>query len=306
MDYKEVIPNRNMRKAILGLFDFIPDKTMVKIQYRIKTGRKLNLTSPIRYTEKLQWYKIYYRNSLMKQCANKYNVRAYVCETVGAEYLVPLIGVFDTAEEIDFAKLPNKFVAKDTLGGGNNEVFICSDKSQLDETVLRNTLNNWVNMGRGGKHPGREWVYDRSQGSQILIEEYIEPKNTDYGLFDYKFLCFDGKVDYLYVVGDRKQGDTARLSIHDAHTFEMIDAKRMDERAFEFMPPKPERFNKMREIAEQLAAPFPHVRVDLYDAQTPTGILFGELTFFDGSGYFSFDPDSFDKTLGSCFKVPEL
>ena len=107
-----------MRIKILRLLNFIPDKQMVRIQYKIKTGRKLNLKNPQRYTEKLQWYKLYYRNPLMLKCADKYDVREYVKNCGLDNILNECYGVYNTPEEIDFNKLPNKFVIKDTLGGG--------------------------------------------------------------------------------------------------------------------------------------------------------------------------------------------
>ena len=127
MDYKKIIKSRKVREQILRLLRFVPDKTMVKIQYRIKTGRKLNLKNPQRYTEKLQWYKLYYKNPLMIKCVDKYDVREYVKSLGLEEILNECYGVFDKVEDIDFDKLPNQFVMKDTLGGGGDRVIICKD-----------------------------------------------------------------------------------------------------------------------------------------------------------------------------------
>lgn len=101
---------------MMRAMSFVPDRWMVKLQYWIKTGRRLDLKDPKRYTEKLQWYKLHYRDPLMAQCADKYAVRDYV-KSVGLEGILNTVyGVFDSPEEIDWEKLPRQFVAKDTLG----------------------------------------------------------------------------------------------------------------------------------------------------------------------------------------------
>ena len=122
-----------MRLAILKCFSFIPDKSMIKLQYRIKLHRKLDLVNPRRFTEKLQWYKIYYRDLLMQQCVDKYEVRKYVEECGLSEILIPIVGVYDDVRDIKIEELPEQFVAKDTLGGGGNSVIICNNKENLKE-----------------------------------------------------------------------------------------------------------------------------------------------------------------------------
>ena len=128
MTYKDIIKSRKMRLAILKCFSFIPDKSMIKLQYRIKLHRKLDLVNPRRFTEKLQWYKIYYRDLLMQQCVDKYEVRKYVEECGLSEILIPIVGVYDDVRDIKIEELPDQFVAKDTLGGGGNSVIICNNK----------------------------------------------------------------------------------------------------------------------------------------------------------------------------------
>lgn len=128
MNYKKIIKSRETRIKLLSLLNFIPDKTMIKLQYYIKTGRRLNLKHPQRYTEKLQWYKLYYRDPLMQQCSDKYDVREYVKSKGLGHILNECYGVYERVEDIDFDSLPNQFVLKDTLGGGGNSVIICRKK----------------------------------------------------------------------------------------------------------------------------------------------------------------------------------
>lgn len=124
MDYKKIIKSRKLRVRIMQALSFVPDKMMLKMQYRIKTGRKLNLRDPQRYTEKLQWYKLYYRDPLMAQCVDKYEVRKYVEECGLGSILNKCYGVYSSPDEIDFRKLPDSFVLKDTLGGAETRSFL--------------------------------------------------------------------------------------------------------------------------------------------------------------------------------------
>ena len=131
---------------LLDMLSFVSDEIMVKLQYRIKTGWKLNLKNPQRYTEKLQWYKLYYRDPLMAMCADKYEVRKYVKKLGLGNILNECYGVFDRPEDVDFSKFPNQFVLKDTLGGGGNSVIICRDKSKADLAEYRRIMQGYFNF----------------------------------------------------------------------------------------------------------------------------------------------------------------
>lgn len=290
-----------MRLAILKFFSFIPDKSMIKLQYRIKLHRSLNLDNPRRFTEKLQWYKIYYRDSLMKQCVDKYEVRKYIEDCCLSEILIPIVGVYDNVEDVNIEELPEKFVAKDTLGGGGNSVIICNDKKDLKEDFL-NILKKWTLSSTSYRQGGREWVYG-GRKHRIIIEHLLPSKAEDGGLIDYKFFCFYGKPEYLYVLADRKVGDKAGLGVFAADTYEKLNVFRCDEKPLGRVIEKPQAYDRMYEIAQILSKPFPEARIDLYCVENK--IYFGEITFFDGSGYMSFNPDSFDYELGNVFELPE-
>lgn len=300
MDYKKIIRNRETRIKLMQVLSFVPDKTMVRLQYHIKTGRKLNLKNPQRYTEKLQWYKLYYRDPLMAQCVDKYEVRKYVEGCGLGNILNECYGVYETPDEVNFDKLPDRFVLKDTLGGGGNGILICTDKSKLDKPETIDMLRGWVKPVNG-KHPGREWVYDCG-ANRIIAEKYIPSDLEKGGLIDYKFFCFYGKIAYVYAIADRQVGQKAGLGIYTAE-FERLPYRRADEKPLERNLQKPENYDQLKQTAEKLAAPFPHARIDLYDQDGK--ILFGEITFFDGSGYMKFDPDEFDFMMGKAFKLPE-
>ena len=296
MDYKKIIKSRNTRLWILSLLNWIPDKIMIKLQYRLKMGRRLDLKNPMRYTEKLQWYKLYYRNPNMAKCSDKYMVREYVRNKGLEDILIPLHAVYDSSTQIDFDKLPNKFVVKKTNGGGGNDVLICKDKSHFDIDGAYEKMKTWTKEIKNGG--GREWVYYRLK-PRIIIEKFIETEDNN--LIDYKFFCFNGKAKYLYVINDRKLGAKVKLGIFDLK-YAQLPYFRGDEDNMINPPEKPRNFERMIEIAEMLSQDFPHVRVDLYNIKGK--IIFGELTFFDGSGYHTYEPDEFDFILGNEFILP--
>ncbi len=293
---------RKIKLFILELFSWVPDKIMLKIQYRIKTGQYLNLENPKRYTEKLQWYKLYYKDDKMAQCADKYFVRKYVKEKGYGDNLIKLLGVYDKFDDINFSRLPNKFVLKSSNGGGGNAVYIrnINTKINADEIKkLKKYTKNWLK-----KHnidPGREWVYCVEK-PRIIIEELLETKEL-HGLCDYKFFCFNGEISAIYYIYDRKLGKQAKIIICNEN-LEPLPYYRKDELRGDIIPEKPKNFEKMKEMAKILAQDFPHARIDLYNIDGK--IYFGEITFFDGSGYMTYEPDKFDYILGEKFILPLL
>lgn len=303
LDYKKIIKSRAVRLKILRLLSFMPDKLMLKLQYKLKFGRELNLTNPKRFTEKTQWYKLYYKNPLMVQCVDKYDVREYIKSKGLEKILIPCYGVFDNPKDIDWNALPKSFVMKDTLGGGGNSVVIVKDKSKVDINQLVDIARKWINISAHVKDGGREWPYYSGKNHRIIIEKYIDADENDGGLVDYKFTCCYGKTAMIYVIADRTLGNGAELGIYDAD-FNRLNVNRVDERALTREIKKPDNFIQLKGIAEDIAKNFPLVRIDLYDIKEK--ILFGEMTFFDGSGYMQFNPDEFDYELGEKFDIEKL
>lgn len=303
MDYKKIIKNRQLRLKILELLSFVPDKLMLQFQYALKTGRKLNWKNPLRYTEKIQWYKIYYRTPLMVKCADKYDVREYV-ESKGLENILnPCYGIYDSVEDIDWSKLPEQFVMKDTLGGGGTSVEIVRNKSEEDLNRLRKIGNSWTAIKAHVKSGGREWPYYSGKNHRIIIEKFVDSDPLKGGLIDYKFLCFNGKAVLLYIMADRVTGQGAGCGFFDLE-FAQLSITESDEETLKRKITKPRNFHEMIKVAEKLAEDFPCARIDLYNEDE--NIIFGEITFYDSSGYMVFDPDSFDYELGSKFKLPKM
>ena len=302
MNYKNIIKSQALRRKILRMLSFIPDKPMVMLQYRLKTGRKLNLKKPERFTEKLQWYKLYYKNPLMIQCVDKYDVREYVKSKGLEDILIPCYGVFESADDIDWDALPNQFVMKDTLGGGGNSVIIVKDKTKEDIDELRRRAAEWTKIKAHVKGDGREWPYYSGKNHRIIIEKLLVDSTQSRGLNDYKYFCFDGKPIWIYVMADRTLGNGVGVGIYN-NEFVKEDAQRVDERPLERVIEKPLTFDLMKEISSRLSEDFPEARIDLYEVNGE--VKFGEITFFDGSGYMTFNPDNFDKKFGEAFILPK-
>lgn len=301
IDYKKIIPSKELRLRLLKTLNFIPDSLMLRIQYRIKMGRKLNLKSPRRYSEKLQWYKLNYKDPQMKICVDKYSVRNFVKSRGCEKYLNDLYGVYDSPDQIDYDSLPNSFVLKDTLGSGGNSVVIVENKDKINKKELNERLKGWVSVSKGDKNPGREWVYDGQNHRIVAEKNLIVSGRTD--LPDYKFFCFNGKPVCLYYMQNYAlHHDQGELGFFTAKDFHLMNVRRADFKTLNTQPSKPQNYDEMYEAAKKLSEGFPHVRVDFYNIEGK--IIFGEMTFFNASGYVQFEPDSFDYKLGKYFKLP--
>lgn len=293
--YKKLIPNKNVRFKLLSMLRFIPDKPMIKFQYRVKLGRKLNLKNPQRYMEKLQWMKLYYRDPLMQQCADKYLVRSYVQSKGLGHTLNELYAVYQTPDEIDLDKLPEQFVLKLTNGSGTN--LICKDKAKIDRAkVLEEFRHFYV---QSGSSAGREWVY-RGAKPVIIAEKLLyDPISFNGSPRDYKIFCFNGKPEYIICVDGRKTDKYCHV-VYDPQ-WKKLDV-RIEDPYRDAHYEKPERLEDMLEMASTLSKDFPAVRVDFYHIEGK--IIFGELTFFPWSGYMKFLPDEFDYQMGEKFVLP--
>lgn len=301
MNYKKLIKNRSTRLKIVNSLRWIPDKQMLKLQYRIKMGSRLDLKNPKKYSEKIQWYKLYYKNPLMVKCSDKYEVRDYVISRGLESILVNCYGVFESADDINFNNLPGQFVMKNTLGGGGSEnsLFICKEKNEVSINHAKELAKEWLN-NKSPINVGREWPYYSGKKRRIIIEEFLQNDN-DSSLVDYKFLCFGGKVEYLYILSDREYGVKAKFGVLDRECEKIVAWDCHDYKLDSIN--RPDNYSEMLDIAEKLAEPFPYVRVDLYNVDGK--IYFGELTFFDSSGYPEFDPPEFDDVLGEKFILQE-
>lgn len=297
MNYRNIIKSQKARRYILNILSFIPDRPMLQMQYYIQLGRKLNLKNPKRYTEKIQLYKLKYRNPKMIECVDKWDVREYIREKGYGSILNHSYGVYENVDEIDFASLPEQYVLKDTLGGGGNSIVIVKERLQESELLqIKTRLKQWMNRPFRRPTDGREWPYYSGKKHRIIIESFIDEASE--GLTDYKFFCFHGEIACVYVIADRKLGQHGSLAIM-SRDFTRLPFQSATQAIMENDPIKPINYEYMIKIAEDLSKDFPHVRVDLYNVNGT--VIFGELTFFGASGYQKFEPDTFDYILGEKF-----
>ncbi|MCX7883741.1 MAG: glycosyl transferase [Caloramator sp.] len=254
---------------------------------------RLDLQNPKTFNEKLQWLKLYDRNPLYTKLVDKYEVRKYIAETIGEEYLVPLIGVWDKFEEIHFNKLPNQFVLKCTHDSGG--VVICKDKNNFDIEKARKKINKALK--RNYYYYGREWPY-KNVKPRIICEEFISDKETTPD--DYKVLCFNGKAKLIEVHIDR----------FGNHKQDFYDIKWNKTKISQgninsnYFYEKPKLLEKMLELSEILANNMYHIRIDWFMINDK--LYFGEITFFDGSGFDPFDNIEDDYLLGSWIDLPKV
>lgn len=277
-----VIPSLGFR----GYFRWVPDALWLKIIFRIKTGYWLNLKNPRTFNEKLQWLKLNNRNPLYTKLVDKYEVREYVKDTIGEEYLVPLLGIWDDFDDIDFDKLPNQFVLKCTHDSGG--LIVCKDKSKLDIQSARKKINRCLKFNY--YYAFREWPY-KDVKPRIVAEKYLEDNKGS--LCDYKFFCFNGSAKVWFLISGRSSGDT-RCDYYDFEGNRLPFVQGYPNSDFVItMPPE---IMQMKTLAEKLTKDMKHCRADFY--LVDGRIYFGELTFFDSSGLDRFEPIEWDYKFG--------
>jgi len=284
---KKYILDSNYRfliNASLGRYNKMPDNEFLTKKFRAIMGKELNLENPTTFNEKLQWLKLNYRKDYLTTIVDKYAVRDYIKEKLGEEYLIPLIGVWEKAEDIDFDVLPNKFALKCNHNSGLG-MCICRDKTKINKEKIIKELKKGLKQDY--YLTGREWPY-KNVKRKIICEKFMSDSSG--GLVDYKFFCFNGYVDCVMVCLDRHIGDTKFYFFDSDWQLKRINVRGKNA-PDGFTINKPTCMDKMFDIARDLSKGFPFVRVDLYECNGQ--IYFGELTFFPDSG---FDPNILPET----------
>lgn len=296
---------RCLLEALLKKTYFLyTDAIYLRLMYWLKNGYLLHLDHPVTFTEKIQWLKLYERNPLYTSLVDKLAVKKYVAQKIGTEFVIPVLGIWNRAEDIDFNSLPNRFVLKVNCGGGNGNVYICRDKEKLDYKKICKSLNKGLKSGVSIYRIFREWPYKNIE-PKIFAESLIEDGNK-LDLIDYKFYCFNGEVRYCQVIKDRTTHETIDFYDTEWHRQPFYGLNPMS--ANYIIRPsitsmaKPERYEKMVEIAAKLSEGFPFVRVDLYNVDG--AIYFGEMTFYPASGFGVFTPPEYDNILGELLTLP--
>ena len=287
----------------LGFFNWIDDERYIKKQYSAIIGKPLDLDNPKSFSEKLQWLKLYDHNPQYTIMADKYRVREYVSNIIGSDYLIPILGVWNRARDINFDQLPQAFVLKCNHNSGGG-MCICKDKSRLDVDEVVIGLER--ELSRNYYWPFREWAY-KDIKPRVIAEQYMEDKETKNivnTLINYKFYCFNGEPRFLYVgtddVSSGKKGEL-RLTFYDLE-MRRVPFYRSDHKELSFDVQKPDCFDEMIRIARLLSKDIPFVRVDLYCINDK--VYFSELTFYPGGGVSPFEPQEWENKMGDWIVLP--
>lgn len=280
--------------AMRGMFNWLGDKPYLKMHFRAQMGKWPNLKKPRTFNEKLQWLKLYDRKPIYTTLVDKLAVKQFVAELIGDKYIIPTLGVWDSFDDIDFSKLPNQFVLKCTHDSGG--LVVCSDKNKFDMVAAKEKIK--ASLGRNYYFVHREWPY-KNVKPRIIAEQYMEDKNGEFN--DYKFFCFDGKIDCVMVVTDRAKKDPHYYYM--SRDWTILPYGRLTRSLpKDFTLPKPDHLEEMFTLAEQLSKGFPFVRMDFYNVDGR--IYFGEYTLYSQSGFEDGFDDASDLHLGSLLKLP--
>lgn len=278
------------------LLNWMPDKPYLQIFYYAEFGKFIDFKNPKTFNEKLNWLKLYYRRPDLIKLVDKYEVKKYIADKIGEQYIIPTIGVWNKFEDINFDELPDQFVLKCTHDSGG--LVVCKDKSKLNlgeakakiEKSLANNYYLWC----------REWPY-KNVKPRIIAEKYMEDTRS-LDLKDYKFFCFNGKIKCFKVDFDRFTKHCANYYTENGELLEFgeIVCPPNNQKHLEIEEPV---LNEMKRIAEKLASDYPFVRVDFYDVDGK--IYFGEMTFYPAAGLGRFTSNEWDKKIGDWLVLPD-
>lgn len=281
---------KDMLKKIKYSLRFIPDKMFLQIYYFARFKKFINFKNPKTYNEKINWLKLNDRKKIYTSLVDKYDVKKKVAKVIGNEYIIPTLGVWNSFDEIDFDKLPDKFVLKCTHD--SEGVYIVKDKNKLNVKEARQKINEA--MKYNFYYIGREWPYKNIK-PRIIAEKYMED-HVDGELRDYKFFCFDGKAKLMFIATDRNIGET-KFDYYDLD-FNHLDIVQHYPNSDKEIR-KPKNFDKMIQLSEKITQYFKlkHARIDFYEVDGE--LYFGEITFYHFSGLQPFKPKEWDEKIGN-------
>lgn len=264
--------------------------------YKEKTGHELNLDNPQRFTEKIQWRKLFDQNPIYSTLSDKYAVRKWIEKKIGNEYLVPLIGAWEHFKDIDFREMPDQFVLKTNNASHTNIIVSEKRKFMRRKWSAGRRMEYWLNTPFAYLE-GLELHYQTIK-PMIIAESFLEPDDGESELTDYKFHCFDGTPVLCQIIGNRSSGET--IDFYDFDWKHVLLVRPPFPNAKQ-KKVKPQNYGIMIGIAKELSKGFKYVRVDLYENHGK--VYFGEMTFTPGSGMIRFDPDEWDYRLGNLWDI---
>ena len=288
---------RFLALARRGFYNCLPDEEYLKRKYKAILKEDLNLDNPQTYNEKLQWLKIHDRKPIYTTMVDKYEAKRFISNTVGEQYVIPTLGVWNQFDEIEFEKLPDQFVLKTTHDSGsvviikNKKLFI-PDNKELDDAKKKLEKS----LSKNYYYEGREWPY-KNVVPRIIAEKYLTDYSSENALTDYKFFCFDGIPRIVYISHDKAKDP--RTDFFDME-FNHLPIRMRDPQA-DVLPTRPECFEEMKVISRKLSQGIPHLRVDFY--QINGTVYVGELTFYHNSGFSLVEPREWNLRLGSWIDI---
>lgn len=294
VNIKSIIKSRKSRDFIINRLDFLPDKLYISLFYFSVFNKFPNLSNPIGFNEKLNWLKLHDIHPEYKDLVDKIKVREYIENALGPGHLFPILGKWKTFDDIDFDTLPNEFVLKCNHDSGS--VRIIKDKSSLSESeILKMKKFFDERMSHDFFYAGREYPYKGIE-RYIFAEELMKSENNG-GINDYKFFCFNGNPEIMFVATERDVDckfdffdmDFNHLNIYNIHPNSNKSL------------PKPKKFEEMKRLASQLSQGIKFVRIDFYEIDDK--IYFGEFTFFHAGGFSYFKPDEWERKLGDLIDI---
>lgn len=290
---------RSLIGRIIGILystDFISDKQFLSFKFHNRQGYRIDWDNPITFSEKLQWLKLYNRRKEYTIMADKVMVKDWVARRIGSEYIIPTLGVWKRAEDVDFDSLPEQFVIKCNHNSGLG-MYICRDKSKMDKKKVLSGLQDGLKENYF-KQNG-EWPY-RDIPRRIIAEKFLSD-GSGLDLADYKFFCFDGEPIFCQVIKDRSTKET--IDFYDMNwVHQPFIGLAKDVEHSKTPVNRPAQLDMMISIVKKLAKGIPFVRVDLY--VVGSNIYFGEITFFPASGMGSFRPSEWNVKFGNMIKLP--
>lgn len=285
--------NKDYRFLILanrGFYAYLDDKKYLERMFRVQLGKNLNFENPVTFNEKIQWLKINNRESEYTIMVDKYKVREYISETIGEQYLIPLLGVWDSPDEINFDILPDEFVLKCNHNSGMG-MCICKNKSTLNIEKVKQDLSNGLNENYYLLY--REWPYKNVE-KKIIAEKYMSDQGKE--LQDYKIHCFNGIPKIILVCRDRFSDTGLTEDFFDIEWNHLNISRENCKHSVDKIK-APKNLKLMLRLARILSENIPFVRIDFYEINGK--VYFGEITFFPASGLKKFIPEKWDIDLGN-------
>ena len=278
-----------------GMFANMDDARYLPLLYRGCTGKKLRLHPPVTFNEKQQWMKLYDHDERYPIIADKLSARDYVAAHADADLLIPLLGCWTSADDIDFSTLPAQFVLKCTHDSGS--AYVCGNKAALNEADARSFLA--AHLHKNYYTAGREWPY-KDLTPRIIAEAFIgSPDGTPPD--DYKFYCFDGKLRAILNCTNRTRHSVDYAYFDRDWNLYPVNHETVAAIAEGKTYARPKHLSEMIALAETLAVGYRFLRVDLYEANDR--VYFGELTLFDNSGFATDLTDEGDALFGTFLHI---